>query len=72
MSTHRFAPAVRAAFWMSGALVSFMTMAIAGRCDPLDKETLNLRRKGAKTQREVNTKRTDNTIRTPEVRRILS
>ena len=31
MSTHRFAPAVRAAFWMSGALVSFMTMAIAGR-----------------------------------------
>jgi drug/metabolite transporter (DMT)-like permease len=31
MSTHRFPPAARAAFWMSGALVSFMTMAIAGR-----------------------------------------
>ncbi len=31
MSTPRFSPAVRAAFWMSGALVSFMAMAIAGR-----------------------------------------
>jgi drug/metabolite transporter (DMT)-like permease len=31
MSTQRFSPTVRAAFWMSGALVSFMAMAIAGR-----------------------------------------
>jgi drug/metabolite transporter (DMT)-like permease len=31
MSTPRFPPAVRAAFWMSGALISFMAMAIAGR-----------------------------------------
>ena len=29
--SQRFAPALRAAFWMSGALVSFMAMAIAGR-----------------------------------------
>ena len=29
--SQRFAPAIRAAFWMSGALVSFMAMAIAGR-----------------------------------------
>jgi len=29
--SQRFTPALRAAFWMSGALVSFMAMAIAGR-----------------------------------------
>src|SRR6476646_5744856 len=31
MSTPRFSPVIRAALWMSGALVSFMAMAIAGR-----------------------------------------
>ncbi len=31
MYPQRFPPAIRAALWMSGALLSFMTMAIAGR-----------------------------------------